>query len=473
MKQDKVSVLEKIGYGVGDTACSLVFTSVTMFLTFFYTDIFGLTAVEVGVMFLTARTLDAVVDPLIGIIADRTHTRWGHFRPFLLWMAIPYTVSAILTYTTPDFGHTGKLVYAYITYNLLMYLYSAMNIPYCSLGGVITADHKERVSCQSYRFALASIGGLIISSTTLPLVELLGHGNKQAGYQGATMVMGAIALVLFFFCFATTKERLTPVIEKNNSVLSDLKDLWKNDQWRVIALITFFSSSANVMRGAATLYYATYLMTDPTAASTEGVAMKSAFITTGVVGTIIGAIISEPLAKRYSKLTMFNVINYVLVAMGIALFVTPPKLLTVVFPIYFLIGFFHQMNQPFKWSMMADAVDYGEWKLGRRITGLSISGNLFALKLGMAASGAVVGFLLSGLGYQAGVPQQTPAAVTGIVFLLSVGPSISYLAMSLLTRFYKLDDSMLNKIRVDVDARRALSVDNLVNATTSQPQINA
>ena len=448
----KLSVAEKIGFGMGDAACGIVYSSVTMFLTYFYTDIYGLSAAAVGIMFLVTRVLDAITDPLTGLVADRVHTRWGHFRPWLIWFAIPYAVLAVLTFSTPDFGESGKLLYAYITYTLLMLCYTFINIPYCALGGVITTDEKDRLSAQSYRFTISSLAGLVVSVATLFLVDWLGKENKQFGFQATMAIMGTLAVIMLFFCFFSTSERVRPKVETNSSMMDDLRILMANDQWRIVAVITFFSSMAGVMRSAATLYYATYLMLGGIE-SAAGTAMKSAFVSTSVVGTIIGSIAAGYLAQRYRAVSLFKNINLLLVVIGVVMFFVPPTWLAVVFPLYFLVGFFHQMYQPFKWNMMANAADYGEWKFGRRITGLSFSGNLFALKMGMAVAGAFVGFSLGWFGYQAGNPTQTTLATNGIIGLLTIGPSISYLVLYWLSRFYILDDKMMNQIQRDLAHR--------------------
>ena len=367
----KLSVIEKIGFGMGDAACGIVYSSVTMFLTYFYTDIYGLSAAAVGIMFLATRIFDAIIDPITGMVADRTKTRWGRFRPWLIWFAIPYAVLAVMTYTTPDFGYSGKLLYAYVTYALLMLCYTFINIPYCALGGVIARDEKDRLSAQSYRFTIASASGLMVSIGTLFLVDWLGKENKQLGFQLTMAVMGVIAIGMLVFCFATTEERVVPIEDKNVSVKKDLKCLLGNDQWCIVALITFFSSMAGVMRSSATLYYATYLMMGGVS-SAAGTAMKSAFESTSVVGTILGA-----MAAGY-----------------------------------------------------------------------------FALKLGMAIAGALVGISLGLLGYQAGVNEQTPLATMGIIGLLTIGPAFSYLLLWWLMRFYKLDDKMMEKIQSDLLARQ-------------------
>lgn len=451
----QLTVSQKIGYGVGDAACGIVYTSVTMFLTYFYTDIYGLSAAAVGTMFLLTRIFDAITDPLTGILADRTNTRWGHFRPWLMWFAIPYAVLGVLAFTTPSMADGGKLVYAYVTYSLLMLCYTFINIPYCALGGVVSSDEKQRLSAQSYRFAISSIAGLFVSISTLYLVNWLGQGDKQLGYQYTAAVMGVLAIVMLFYCFFATHEELTPKQENEPvSIKRDLKLLFGNGQWRLVAVITFFSSMAGVMRYAATMYYATYLMTG--GLDEAGTGMKSAFITTGVVGTVFGPMLANYLGKKYSSIKVFRAINLILTALGVVMFFVPPQLLVVIFPLFFLIGFFHQGYQPFKWNMMANAADYGEWKTGRRITGLSFSGNLFCLKMGMAVAGALVGFILGWVGYQAGVSNQNPMAVTGIIGLLTIGPSLSYFILYLLSKFYTLDDAMMLKITDDLRQRHQI-----------------
>ena len=448
-----LSVKEKIGYGMGDAASHIIFDNVMLYMMFFYTDIFGIPAGFVGTMFLLARALDAISDPCMGLIADRTRSRWGKFRPWILFGAIPFGIVCVLAYTTPDLSLNGKMVYAAITYTLLTLLYTVVNIPYCALGGVITRDEKDRLSAQSYRFTISSLASLMVSVATLFLVDFLGKENKQFGFQATMGIMGAIAIVMLAFCFFSTKERVAPAVEQQGSIREDLRQLLANDQWRIVAIITFFSSMAGVMRSAATLYYATYLMLGGVE-SAAGTAMKSAFVSTSVVGTIIGSIAAGWLAKRYRAVSLFKNINLLLVLVGVVMFFVPPTWLPVVFPLYFLVGFFHQMYQPFKWNMMANAADYGEWKFGRRITGLSYSGNLFALKMGMAVAGAAVGFSLGLFGYQAGVTAQTPLATMGIVGLLTLGPSLSYLLLWWLARFYKLDDKMMQTIQRELSMRQ-------------------
>lgn len=453
--QDRLSVAEKLGYGMGDAACGIVYSSVTMFLTYFYTDIYGISAAAVGTMFLLTRIFDAVIDPVVGLIADRTRTRWGHFRPWLLWFAIPYAVIAVLAYTTPDLMAGGKLVYAYITYFLLMLFYTCVNIPYCSLGGVLTHNDHERLSAQSYRFTISSCASLFVSVCTLGLVDYLGGTNKQLGYQETMAIMGGVAIVMLLFCFFSTKERVLPINTEKVTVSRDLKMLLANDQWRIVACIMFFSSMAGVMRGAATLYYATYLMVVP-GQGLVGTIMKSSFITVSVVGTIFGAMLAGYFAKRYAAIALFKIINMILVILGVIMFFIPPVWLVAVFPLYFLIGFFHQMYQPFKWNMIADSADYGEWKFGRRITALAFSGNLFTLKLGMAIAGALVGFSLGFFGYVAGSTTQTHLATIGIISLLTIGPSLSYLILYGLIHLYKLDVPMMDKIHADLAQRRLI-----------------
>ena len=202
--ESKISVKEKIGYGLGDAASNIIFQTVMTFLAFFYTDVFGISAAAVGTLFLSVRVLDAITDPVMGNLADRTETRWGSYRPYLLWLAVPFGVISCLTFTTPDFSDSGKVIYAYFTYAALMVIYTAINIPYCALGGVLTSNPSERVSIQSYRFAFASLAGILITATTLPLVDYFGQGDKASGYQMTMLLMSILGIILFWLCFATT-----------------------------------------------------------------------------------------------------------------------------------------------------------------------------------------------------------------------------------------------------------------------------
>ncbi len=451
MKNDygKVSALEKIGYGLGDTASNIVFQSVMMFMAFFYTDIFGISAAAMGTLFLVVRIVDAVTDPMMGALSDRTNTRWGKFRPYLLWLCVPFAVITVITFTTPPFGATGRLIYAYITYSLLMIIYTAINIPYCSLGGVITPDTNERVSLNSYRFFLATGGGVLVASTTMKLADWLGGGSQQKGFQLAMVVLGTLAIFMFLISFYSSKERVVQVSAKKTSLKEDIKILFSNDQFIIVALLNFVLLIAQVIRISTAIYYLKWF-----AGRAD---LTSWFLTTGMVAAMLGTMFATPLEKRLSKVKSYILIHILVVIFSAALFFVEKDQILLIFVLFSVVQFFSQMAVPILWAMMADTVDYGEYKTERRITGLVFSGVLFSLKLGMAVGGAVLGWLLAYYGYLGEAISQTPRAIQGIVTIFTLVPIIGYLMLILVVAWYKLDKKTCNKIREELEHRKELA----------------
>jgi glycoside/pentoside/hexuronide:cation symporter, GPH family len=440
-QKSELSVTEKIGYGMGDAASNIIFQTVMMFLAFFYTDIFGISAAAVGTLFLSVRILDAITDPLMGALADRTNTRWGKYRPYLLWLAVPYALICILTFTTPDWSDNAKLIYAFVTYGLLMMMYTAINIPYCALGGVLTSNPQDRVSIQSYRFALATIAGILIAALTLPMVDWLGGGDKAKGYQYTITIMSLVGVFLFLVCFSTTRERVKPISEEKVSFKRDLSVLLKNDQWLMIALVSFVVMFAVILRATVGLYYVNYVLRVPE--------LATAFMTTGMVGMLVGTLLATPIAERYCKVKIYRLVTLLIsVLCGLYYFVGAGDIL-LAFSLHFVIGLLQQMTTPLIWAMMTDTVDYGEWKSGRRITALTFSGSLFVLKLGMAIAGAAAGWILAVYGYQGG-QEQTESAIEGIVLLFTIVPAVGSLLAFFIVSFYRLNGERLRRIHHQV-----------------------
>ncbi|TKI08776.1 glycoside-pentoside-hexuronide (GPH):cation symporter [Martelella alba] len=447
MDNEPLSLSEKLGFGMGDAGCNMVWGSITLFLAYFYTDIFGLTPALVGVLLLSIRIVDAVTDPIMGAIADRTRSRWGRFRPYLLWLAVPFAVFSVLMYTTPNWSYQAKVAYAFITYFLMSLIYTAINIPYCSLGGVISNDPKERVSCQSWRFVLVGIATLIISLTLLPMVDEFGGGDRAKGFQWAMTVLSIIGCLMFLFCFATVRERIQPAIPTSDALKADMRDVWKNDQWVRVLILTFFNVCPGFIRMAATLYYVTYVMG-------KSAGFASLFISLGVVGMMAGSALAKPLTDRFCKLKVFFWVNIVLAIFSCVFYLFNPHLTAFILVMYFLLSLLHQIPSPLHWSLMADADDYGEWKTGKRITGISFSGNLFFLKVGLAVAGAFVGFILSAYGYRGDAVRQTPEAIRGITLLFTVIPGIGYLITAGVVRLLKMDNQLMRRIQNDLAIRR-------------------
>lgn len=436
-----VSVKEKVAYGLGDTASNIVFQTVMLFLTFFYTDIFGLSPAFVGTMFLAVRVIDAITDPLMGAWADRTVSRHGKFRPYLLWFALPFGLISVLAFTTPDFSETGKMWYAFLTYTLLMLVYTAINIPYCALGGVLTADPAERVSIQSYRFVFAMLGGVLVSACTLPLVDYFGAGDKAKGYQLTIAAMSVLGVVMFLLCFAGTKERLQPPAAAQGSLKQDFRALWQNDQWRVLSVAALFLLAGSVLRNTLAIYYVKYYLQLP-----DSITL---FITLGMFGSIAGCIIAQPLSKKYCKVRLYIAIQLIAAALCIGSYFVAAEQSTLAFSLFILWNLFFNAGTPLLWAKMADTVDYGQWKTGVRTTGMVYSSIIFFIKLGLAIGGAAAGWLLAGYGYQADVVQ-TETAKTGILLSFSIYPALGSLLVALVMRWYILTNEKIAVISRDL-----------------------
>lgn len=427
----RLPVKEKFGYGLGDLASNIVFQVVINFMMYFYTDVFGIGAAAVGTLMLVVRLFDAVTDPLMGGIADRTHTRWGRYRPYLVWIAIPYGILAVMTFTTPDLSASGKLIYAYITYALLMTAYTAINIPYSALGGVITSDPQERASVQSWRFMLAMAGGALVTASMLPLVDFFGQGDRQYGFQMAMVVLSVIAVLAFFGCFALTREREDPTesAEKLN-IFGDFLEILKNDQWRLVAIITFILLVAVAMRGAATPYYVEYYQGSEK--------MISVFMTAGMLAGIAGAMFANWLSAHACKVRVMKWAALGIIIFHLALVFVPPGQLILALVLMTIANFCHMILIPYLFSAVPDTVDYGLERWGTGAMAMSFSGHLLALKIGIAFGGALTGWILAGVGYQPNV-EQTSSALNGILFNLAGSQVIAGVLILVCLAFYKLN----------------------------------
>lgn len=433
-----LSVREKVAYGLGDTASNIVFQTVMLFLSYFYTDIFGISPAVVGILFLSVRVFDAVTDPLMGALTDRTNTKYGKFRPYLLWLAVPFGVISVLAFTTPDLDEQGKIIYAFVTYSLLMIAYTAINIPYCALGGVLTPEPKERVEVQSYRFVFGMLGGLIVTSLTIPLVDYFGQGDKALGYQLTIGAMSILGIIMFLLCFAGTKERIQPPPEQQSKIREDLAVLWHNDQWRVLCAAGLILLIGMVMRSTLAIYYVKYYL------GRED--LITWFVTIGMIGNILGCALSAKMAKRICKIKLYIALQLISACICAGSFFIGQEQVGLAFAIYFIWCFLLQMATPLLWAKMADVVDYGHWKSGIRVTGMVYSSVVFFIKLGLAIGGAIAGWLLAYYGYQADTVQ-TAAAQQGIVLSFTVYPAIMSVIVALVMRFYTLTDDKVSDIQ--------------------------
>ncbi|HMK31178.1 MAG TPA: MFS transporter [Terriglobales bacterium] len=444
-KTHTLSWREKVGYALGDTAANFIFQTMIMFQLAFYTDTFGIAATAAGTLFLVVRFWDAIFDPIMGAIADSTHTRWGKFRPWILWTAVPFGIMGLLTFTTPPFGPAGKLAYAYVTYIVLMMVYSANNLPYSALSGVMTGDLAERTSLSSYRFVFAMLAQLVIQGLALPMVNYFGHGNSAKGYQVTMGIFSALAVVFFFITFASTRERIQPTPGQHSSIAQHFRDLVKNGPWMAMFALTVVLFITLSMRGAVVLYYFKYYINRES--------LFSLFNVLGTTSTIIGIFFSKGLAVRYGKRNVF-VGGLVLTTVFTAAFVfLPPTAIVAIFACEMLRQFFYGFTIPLLWAMMADVADFSEWRTGRRATGIVFSAIVFGLKAGLGFGGAIAGYVLAAYGYVPNVPQ-TATALLGIRLTMSIFPAITFALCILCLWFYSIDKRMEIQITQELDERR-------------------
>jgi len=440
---DRIAFREKVAYGLGDTASNFYFQMFMNFLLFFYTDVFGIGAAAAGTMLVIARFWDTGIDPVMGVIADRTRTRWGRFRPYLLWGCLPMAVTGVATFTTPH-------LYAYVSYTLVMMAYTFINIPYSALMGVISPNSLERTSVSAYRFVLSYGGLFVVQAATLPLVGYFGRGMaKQAGDQhGFQMVMviyGIVGTVLFLITFAGTRERVQPAKDESNTLKNDLKDLMHNRPWIMVCFIGVFALCHIAVRMGAILYYFKYYA--------GNVEMATLFMLLGTIGVILGTSTAATLSKWFGKRRAYMGLMTVASALCVALYFVPKDQIVLIFAIWIVISMLFAPTSPLLWAFYADTADYSEWKTGRRATGLVFSAASFSQKLGWAVGGAMGGWILAWFGFHPNVAQSV-GAQNGIRLMLTIIPAGFGFLSALAVKFYSLGDDVMVKIEQDLKARR-------------------
>ncbi|MCP1338010.1 MFS transporter [Idiomarina sp. M1R2S28] len=441
MKTQKLTTLEKVGFGSGDMAVNVVISSMMLIITFFYTDIFGLRPEDVGLLLLLVRFVDAFTDPLMGVITDKVDTRWGRYRPYFLFFSVPFGISVFLTFTTPDLEYASKLVWAYSTYIFMTIMTTAVTIPYISLIGVLTNDPKDRLSANGYRLFFAKIAAFLVTIIVPILAARWGEGQEAQGYQFAMGLMALMATILFLFCFFTTTERVRHEINPK-SLWQQFKVLLKNDQWQVLVGVCVIGTIGYVIRGSVAAYYAKYYLGGDST-------LLSMFLATGVIGALLAMIASTWITKRFCKVKLFR---YSQVAVGVLsvmlFFFVGPNDVVAAFILYFLVSFVVDLHAPVFWSAISESVDYGHHKTGERVSGLAFGGISFAQKAGMGLAGFIVGSLLTFFGY---VPdqEQTEFALFGIALMLSVIPGVFHTLMGLLMFKYKITDKYFKAMKAD------------------------
>ncbi|WP_346858903.1 MFS transporter [uncultured Draconibacterium sp.] len=442
MKSQKLSVLEKIGYGSGDAAVNVVISSMFLIITFFYTDIFGIKPKDVALLFLLVRFIDAITDPLMGLLTDKVKTRWGRYRHYFLFLSVPFGVSVFLTFSTPGFDYAGKLIYAYVTYIFVTIMFTSVTIPYISLIGVLTNDPKERLSANGYRLFFAKVAAFLVSIVVPIMADVMGKEDMARGYQLAMGLMALLGTLLFLFSFFTTRERVEHIVDKT-PLFQQFKLLIKNGQWTLLFGVCFFGTVGYVIRNSVAIYYAKYFL-----GGDAGV--QSSFMATGVIAAILAMPVSTYITKRYCKVKLFK---WSQLAVGvisvIMLAAVRPGNLLLAYPLYFILSFVVDLHAPVFWSAIAEAVDYGQAKSGQRVSGLAFGGISFAQKAGMGIAGAAVGYLLDFFGY---IPDgvQSETALLGIALMLTVIPGVFHTIMGSLMFRYKITDSYYEKIKIKI-----------------------
>jgi len=451
---DKLSFKEKTGYALGDTASNLFWMTFVFFGSIFYTDVFGLKPEQMATLFFVTRIIDTVFDPIVGMVADRTNTRWGKFRPYLLWFVVPFGVCGTLAFITPPFGGTGKLVYAYITYGLIGLVYSAINLPYSALMGVISPSSEERTKVSSFRFVGAYSAGLVVSLCTLPLVSFFGGGNQRTGFAITVGIYAFLGMVMWLVCFSTTRERVVPKASQS-SFVRDLGDVVTNVPWLILFVLGIATLSYVSIRNGCFAYYFKYYVGDQTVLGTRFSAngMLGAFFVVGSLATLLGTSLVAPVAKKIGKRQLYMILMALSSVLTIAFFFLRPEDVILMFVLQILANLIMGPTAALIYAMYADASDYSEWKTGRRSTGLVFAASSFAQKMGWTVGGAVTGLILHGFGYQAGAVQSA-GSLTGLRLLVSLIPAVGSVIAAFLPLLYSLTDKRMKQIEAELAERR-------------------
>ena len=435
---------EKLGYGLGDTASNFFFATFNIFLLYYYTDIFGLSAAAVGTMFLVTKVLDAVSDPVMGLIADRTHSRWGKFRPYLLWAALPYGLCGYAMFANPQLGDTGKLIYAYVTYSLMMLAYTAINVPYSALMGVISPSSLERTKVAAYRFFCAFAAGWLVGTFVTPLKNLLGGGNEALGFQLTMLIFAAVSVALFWITFATTKERVTPAPVKTDIKL-DLQALVRNGPWIALFLTGVFSLTNIAIRNGSLLYYFKYYVGDDGSPLFLIFDKTAVFLSLGLFAQMAGVLFTKTLSERFEKRDLMIFLSLINAASMVAFYFIPADQYWLMVAVYCIGMLVAGPTPALVWSMYADCADYGAWKSGRRTTALVFSTVQFSHKMGLAVGAGLTGIVLGWFGFVAN-QVQSDTAMNGIRLMFSLIPAAFAVLGIIAIYFYRIDKATIRQM---------------------------
>lgn len=440
-------LIEKIGYGMGDMASSMFWKIFSYYLPIFYSDIFNLSLTHTATLMFVTRVWDAVSDPMMGIICDRTNTRWGKYRPYLLWFSLPFAICGVLLFTTPDFDEQGRLIYAYITYILMMTVYTCINVPYASMLGVMTSDSYEKTVFSSYRMFFAYGGSFIALYAWEPLCKLfsdnnlsfLNVGGMAGAWQGAMIVIATVCFLLFIGSFLLTREHVKGV--KGDKLMNDFRSLVRNFPWWMITGTALCTNLFNTVRGATVAYYFKYYIGNDNIVDFgffSFIFFAGVFLAIGEVCNMIGVVCAMPLSKRLGKKTTFIVSAVAMGALSILFFYMPlsNEGFIGILLLQVLISIFTGVVSPLVWSMYADVADYSYYKHGTASTALIFSSGSMAQKFGGAIAGSAVLLLFSFFGLQPNAATQTPGAIFGLKLAISYIPAaISLLIIGLMVLY--------------------------------------
>jgi len=471
----KLSILEKFGYSLGDLAANLVFQTLMTYLAYFYTDIYGLNATDAtAIMFIVGTVAAFGFNPIIGALADRTNSKWGKFRPWVLYTSIPLGIISVMAFSTPNFGYEGKVVYAVITYTLLLLLYASSNLPYSALSGVITGDMKERNSISSYRFVAVMFAQFFVQVFMLPIIIYSGAGDKALGIEIVMTWLAVIGTIMLLITFFTTKERIVPTEEQKSSVIEDLKDLITNKPWLIMLILTTLTFISLAMKGGSYVYYfenyidesrltvfispildyltsvgINFFGNDPVSAG------FGLFNAGGIIFMIFGIGLSKGLADRYGKRNIFALFLFISTIFIILFYFFDKSSVELMFGSQILHGFFYGITIPLLWAMIADVADYSEWKNNRRATAIIFSAMMVGLKLGLTIGGGLVVQILGNYGYEANKElAQSEHVIQGVKLLVSIYPAIPFLIGITLLYSYEINKKMETQIEIDLRDRR-------------------
>ena len=486
----KISMREKVGYSLGDASANLIFQMMMMFQMFFYTDVFGVKATIAGSILLFARLFDAFVDPVAGLLSDRTSTRWGKYRPWIIWTAIPFALFFILAFTTPDLGERAKIIYAGVTYTLLMTIYSFNNTPYSSLGGVMTGDIKERTSITTIRFVAATVATFVVQGLTLPLVAKFGNGqtNDPKGWFSTIVLFAAVGVVMLVITFFSSKERIEPPKNQKSSIKQDFKDIFSSGPWKAMFILTLLLFTTLAMFGGSMSYYFNYyvdkqalfdfignfglvsssgeirgvwystlnafgLIAMPDLSNVFAVGFSFFNMTGQIVTLLLVVLLSQRLANKFGKRHTFIVCLTLTPLFTTMFYFVEPTSIKPMFIINILKNASYAPTIPLLWAMMADVADHSEWVNYRRATGFVFAGVVFALKAGLGIGGAICGAIIDAFGF---VPNamQNESAIEGIKLSTGLIPGVVFFLGVIALFFYSITKGFNEKMQSELAERR-------------------